>query len=361
MLVRPSYVLSGAAMNVAWDDESLVKYLSEASDVNRQHPVVVTKFIENSKEVEIDAVAKNGEIIIYAITEHIENAGIHSGDATMMLPAQRLYIETIRRVKKIARKIANSLNITGPFNIQFLAYKNKVSVIECNLRASRSFPFCSKVFKQNMIDMATQAILGKDVKPVEKSCLDLDYVGVKAAQFSFPRLQGADPTSGVEMASTGEVGCFGHELNEAFLKAFLSIGFKMPEKTVLLSTGPTENKGRFLKSAEKLKKMGYALYASPGTGKFLKDNNIDAEILNWPLDDKKPNIKEYLSEGKIDLVINIPKNNLREELENDYLIRRMAVDFGVSLITDLQVAMQMVDALEFYKNNKLEILPWDEY
>jgi carbamoyl-phosphate synthase large subunit len=361
VLIRPSYVLSGAAMNVVWDDESLIKYLSEASDIDPQHPVVITKFIENSKEIEIDAVAQNGELIIYAISEHIENAGVHSGDATIVLPAQRLYIETIRRVKKITRQIAKSLNITGPFNIQFLAYSNQVRVIECNLRASRSFPFSSKVYKQNMIDLATRAILGERLKPVEKSLLDLDYVGVKAAQFSFSRLKGADPTLGVEMASTGEVGCLGHELNEAFLKSFISIGFKIPKKTILLSTGPLTNKGRFLKSALKLKQMGYALYASPGTGKFLKANNIDAKILYWPRYDKKPNIADYLQRGKIDLVINIPKSNLREDLQNDYLTRRMAVDFEVPLITNLQVAMQMVEALEYYRENGLDILSWEEY
>ncbi|MCD4657103.1 MAG: carbamoyl-phosphate synthase (glutamine-hydrolyzing) large subunit [Planctomycetes bacterium] len=361
VLIRPSYVLSGAAMNVVWDDESHEKYLNEASEVNPQYPVVITKFIEDSKEVEIDAAAKDGEILIYAISEHIENAGVHSGDATIVLPAQHLYIETIRRVKKISRQIAKSLRITGPFNIQFLAYKNNIKVIECNLRASRSFPFCSKVFKQNMIDYATRAILGDDVKPVEKSSLDLDYVGVKAAQFSFSRLKGADPTLGVEMASTGEVGCIGHELNEAFLKAFLSVGFKIPKKNILLSTGPLEKKARFLESAIKLKEMGYYLYASPGTGKFLEDYGIDAEILNWPLSEKKPNIKDFIMKKKIDLVLNIPKNNQKEELENDYLIRRLAVDFEIPLITNLKVAIQMIDALESLRDNKLDILSWDEY
>jgi len=361
VLIRPSYVLSGAAMNVVWDDESLVKFLGEASEINPQHPVVITKFIENAKEIEIDAVAKNGDILIYAMSEHIENAGVHSGDATMMLPAQRLYIETMRRVKKVARQVAKALDITGPFNIQFIAHKNEIKVIECNLRASRSFPFCSKVLKHNMIDLATKAILGADVKPVEKSSFDLDYVGVKAAQFSFSRLKGADPTLGVEMSSTGEVGCLGHELNEAFLKAFISVGFKIPKKNILLSTGPIESKAKFLESAEKLQAMGYKLYSTPGTGHFLQENKINVEILNWPLDDKFPNVMEYLTTGKIDLVINIPKNNLKEELKNDYMIRRTAVDFDVSLITNLQVAIQMIDALEFHKKHKLEILAWCEY
>jgi carbamoyl-phosphate synthase large subunit len=361
VMIRPSYVLSGAAMNVVWDDESLMKYLGEAADVNPKHPVVISKFIENSKEVEFDAVAKDGEIMIYAISEHVENAGVHSGDATLMLPAQRLYIETIRRVKKISRKIARSLDITGPFNIQFLAYRNRLKVIECNLRASRSFPFCSKVFKHNMVDIATRAILGEDVKPVEKSSLDLDYVGVKAAQFSFSRLKGADPTLGVEMASTGEVGCIGKELDDAFFKAFLSVGFTMPKKNVLVSAGPLESKGRFLRSALKLAKMGYRIYASSGTGKFLQENGIDAEILYGSDVDATPKILDYIMDGKIDLVINIPNNFGGKDLKNYYLTRRAAVDFEVPLITNLQVAEQMVDTLEYCKQNSLEIKSWDEY
>jgi len=361
VLIRPSYVLSGAAMNVVWDDESLVRFLGEAAEVNPEHPVVITKFIENSKEVEIDAVAKGGEILIYAITEHIENAGVHSGDATMMLPAQRLYIETIRKVKKTAKKIAEELKITGPFNIQFLAYKNNVRVIECNLRASRSFPFCSKVFKQNMIEYATKAILGAEVHKADKSSLDLDYVGVKAAQFSFSRLKGADPILGVEMASTGEVGCIGSEINDAFLKAFISVGFRIPEKSILLSTGPVESKAEFLPATKELLKMGYRIYASEGTARFLKQNNIDAEMLHWPLDDKQPNIMDYLKEGKIDLVINIPKSNQKEELDNDYLIRRTAVDFEIPLITNIQIARQIVDAIQYYKEHGVEIKSWEEY
>jgi len=361
VLIRPSYVLSGASMNVVWDDESLERSLKEASEVNAKYPVVITKFIENSKEVEIDAVAKDGKILIYAITEHVENAGIHSGDATLMLPAQRLYIETTRKVKKTARQIAEALKITGPFNIQFLAKENNIKVIECNLRASRSFPFCSKIFKQNMIDIATRAILGEDVKPVEKSSLDLDYVGVKAAQFSFSRLKGADPILGVEMASTGEVACLGHEINEAFLKAFISVGFKIPKKNVLLSTGPMESKIKFLSKAVKLKEMGYELFATPGTGEFLKKNGLEATTLNWPSDKKDPNVIDYIVNRKIDLIINIPKNNLRQELENDYFIRRTTIDFEIPLITNLQIAMQMVDAIEFYKTNEMEILPWGEY
>ena len=361
VLIRPSYVLSGAAMNVVWDDDSLEKYLGEAADVNPDHPVVITKFIENSKEIEIDAVAKRGEIIIYALSEHIENAGVHSGDATMMLPAQRLYIETIRRVKQIARKIAKGLKISGPFNIQFLAYKNKVKVIECNLRASRSFPFCSKVFKKNMINIATKVILGEDVPVVDKSAFDLDYVGVKAAQFSFSRLKGADPILGVEMASTGEVACIGTETEDAFLKAMLSVGQKIPEKNILLSTGPIEKKAQFLESTRKLKEMGYKIYASMGTANFLKANNIKSEGVYMPLDKKSPNIIDYIKEGKFDLVINIPKSNLKTELRNGYLIRRTAVDFDVPLITEIKVAIQYVSSLEYYKKNGFEIKSWDEY
>ena len=361
VLIRPSYVLSGAAMNVVWDDTSLLKYLQEAVEVNPLHPVVITKFIENSKEIEIDAVANKGEIVIYAITEHIENAGIHSGDATLMLPAQRLYIETIRQVKRISKKIAKALGITGPFNIQFLAYKNHVKVIECNLRASRSFPFCSKVFNHNFVDYATRAILGQDVPALEKSSLDLDFVGVKAAQFSYSRLKGADPILGVEMASTGEVACLGLEVNDAFLKAFLSAGFKIPKKNILLSTGPIESKAEFLESARKLSIMGYHLFSSTGTAAFLRENNIPVQPLHWPLEQESPNIMEYLKGGKMDMIINIPKNNLSSELTNGYLIRRTAVDFDIPLITDIKIAKQMVDALEYYHQHGLEIKAWDEY
>ncbi|MBI2665864.1 ATP-grasp domain-containing protein, partial [Candidatus Woesearchaeota archaeon] len=353
VLIRPSYVLSGAAMNVVWDDESLTRYLSEAAEVNPDHPVVISKFIENSKEIEIDAVAKNGQIMIYAISEHIENAGVHSGDATMVLPAQKLYLETVRQVKHIASKIAILLKITGPFNIQFLAYKNKVKVIECNLRASRSFPFCSKVFKYNFIDYATRAILNAPLQPVEKSSLDLDYVGVKAAQFSYSRLKGADPVLGVEMASTGEVACLGTESNDAFLKALLSVGLKIPQKNILLSTGPLESKVQFLESAKILEKLKYTLFATLGTAAFLRENNVAVETLYWPQDHQEPNIMDHLKGKKIDLVINIPKNNTRQELRNGYLIRRAAVDFGVSLITDIHIAKKFVEALADYQEKGL--------
>lgn len=362
VLIRPSYVLSGAAMRVAWDNQSLVEFLSQAAEVNPEHPVVVSKFFENAKEIEIDAVANKGEILIHAITEHIENAGVHSGDATMILPAQKIYISTVRKIRRIATRIAHSLEITGPFNIQFLAYKNEVKVIECNLRASRSFPFCSKIMKKNMIDYATRAILGVEVKKEEFSFLDLDYVGVKAAQFSFSRLKGTDPVLGVEMASTGEVACLGSELNDSFLKAFISVGFKIPEKNILLSTGPLESKVKFLESAKKLEELGYHLFATGGTAKFLQENDVEVELLHWPLEkERKPNVLDYLKEKKIDLVVNIPKSNLREELENDYLIRRTAVDFGISLITDIKIARQMIKSLQHYRQYGFEIKAWGEY
>ena len=361
VLIRPSYVLSGAAMKVVWDDSSLEKYLLCATQLSPDHPVVISKFIENAKEIEVDAVANQGQVLIYAISEHIENAGVHSGDATLVLPAQRLYIETIRRIKKIMRTIAQELNITGPFNIQFLAHRNHVKVIECNVRASRSFPFCSKIFKQNLIEYATKAILGHKVEPLEKSLFDLDYVGVKAAQFSFSRLKGADPVLGVEMASTGETGCIGPELSDAFLKAFLSVGFRLPTKSIFLSTGPIESKAEFLESAKMLMVMGYELYASEGTASFLYDNGIPVTPLQWPLDTTEPNVITYLKQRKIDLIINIPKNNQQKELTNGYYIRRTATDLNIPLITDIKIARQMVLALAYYKTHGLEIKAWEEY
>jgi carbamoyl-phosphate synthase large subunit len=361
VLIRPSYVLSGAAMNVAWDDESLERFLGMAAEVSEDHPVVISKFIENSKEIEIDAVAKRGEILFHAITEHIENAGVHSGDATVVLPAQRLYIETIRKIRKIAGRIAASLDITGPFNIQFLAQRNRVRVIECNLRASRSFPFCSKVSRVNMIEMATRAMLDAPVQSAPSSALDLDWVGVKAAQFSFSRLHGADPVPGVEMASTGEVGCIGTDLDDAFLKAMLSVGYRIPRKKILLSTGPLENKLDFLEGSKKLTAMGYELYASRGTAQFLAENGVSTTALHWPLERKEPNIATMLRAREFDLVINVPKDNRDTELRNDYLIRRMAIDFDIPLITDIKVAKQFTDALLFNREKGLEIRPWEEY
>jgi carbamoyl-phosphate synthase large subunit len=366
VLIRPSYVLSGAAMNVAWNDGTLEEFLSLAADVSAEHPVVISKFIENSKEIEIDAVAKRGEILFHAITEHIENAGIHSGDATVVLPAQRLYIETIRKIRRIAEKIAGALSITGPFNIQFLAQDNRVRVIECNLRASRSFPFCSKVSRVNMIELAVKAMLDEPVEKVPGSALDMDWVGVKAAQFSFSRLHGADPVSGVEMASTGEVACIGGDLNDAFLKALLSVGYRVPSdfsprKRALLSTGPMEDKLDFLGSARKLIAMGYEIYASRGTAKFFASNGISATALNWPLESREPNIAGFIKRREVDMIINIPKNNRETELKNDYLIRRLAVDFDIPLFTNIKVARQFIDALMERQEKGLEIKAWEEY
>ncbi|MCA1950318.1 MAG: carbamoyl-phosphate synthase (glutamine-hydrolyzing) large subunit [Treponema sp.] len=361
VLIRPSYVLSGAAMNVAWDDESLENYLGLAAEVSAEHPVVISKFVENSKEIEVDAVAKRGEILFHAITEHIENAGVHSGDATVVLPAQRLYIETIRKIRKITARIAQALDITGPFNIQFLAQRNRVRVIECNLRASRSFPFCSKVSRVNMIEMATRAMLDEPVQKAPSSALDLEWVGVKAAQFSFSRLHGADPVTGVEMASTGEVGCIGTDLDDAFLKAMLSVGYRIPKKKILLSTGPIEDKVDFLDSARKLVEMGYELYGSRGTVKFLEANGVPASALNWPLESKEPNIATMIKAREVDMVINIPKNNRQTELKNDYLIRRLAVDFDIPLFTNIKVARQFIDSLVYKEQRGLEIRAWEEY
>ncbi|GHU49520.1 hypothetical protein FACS1894200_08240 [Spirochaetia bacterium] len=366
VLIRPSYVLSGAAMNVAWDDASLEKFLGLASEVSAEHPVVISKFIENSKEIEIDAVAKRGDILFNAITEHIENAGVHSGDATVVLPAQRLYIETIRKIRRISAEIAKALDITGPFNIQFLAQRKRVRVIECNLRASRSFPFCSKVSRVNMIDMAVRAMLDENMGQYADgtypaSALDLEWVGVKAAQFSFSRLHGADPVSGVEMASTGEVACIGSELSDAYLKALLSVGYRIPQKHILLSTGPMEDKIDFLASAKELVAMGYELYATRGTAKFLKDSGVKAETLNWPLESKEPNVTGAIKRREIDMIINIPKNNAEIELKNDYTIRRLAIDLDIPLFTNIKAAKEFIDALAFEREKGLEIKAWEDY
>jgi carbamoyl-phosphate synthase large subunit len=361
VLVRPSYVLSGAAMSIALSKYELRKYLKKASEIGKEHPVVISKFITGAKEIEIDAVAKQGDLYCYAISEHVENAGVHSGDATMVLPPQRTYLETMRRIKIIAKKIARFLKITGPFNIQFIAKDNDVKVIECNLRASRSFPFVSKVFKINFVDLATKTIMGKHVPRIDRSSFDLDYVGIKAPQFSFTRLKGSDPILGVEMASTGEVACLGDDFNETFLKSFISVGFKLPRKTILLSTGPIDSKAEFLESTRKLDEMGYKFYATKGTADFMKANGVKAEVLYWPLENKEPNTLSYIADRKIDLVINIPKNIEKEELDNDYLIRRKAVDFDVPLITNLQLAKRFAEAISSNSVKDLEVKSWDEY
>lgn len=361
VLIRPSYVLSGASMSIALSKEELKEYLKIASKVNEEHPVVISKFITGAKEIEIDAVAKEGVLYSYAISEHIENAGVHSGDATMVLPPQRTYLETMRKIKMISRKIAKSLHITGPFNMQFIAKDNDVQVIECNLRSSRSFPFVSKVFKINFIDLATRMIMGENVSPIDRSAFDLDYVGVKAPQFSFTRLKGSDPTLGVDMTSTGEVACLGDDFNEAFLKSLISVGFRLPKKTILLSTGPVDCKADFLDSTRILEKMGFEFYATKGTADFMAANGIEAKVLNWPLENKEPNALSYISDGKIDLVINIPKNIEKEELDNDYLIRRKAVDLNIPLITNLQLAKRFVEAINKTSLEALKIKSWREY
>jgi len=361
VLVRPSYVLSGAAMNVAWDNESLETFLGLAADISSEHPVVISKFIENAKEIEIDAVARHGALVYHAMTEHIENAGVHSGDATVVFPPQRLYLETVRKITRITEKIAAALDITGPFNIQFVAKQNHVMVIECNLRASRSFPFCSKVSRVNMIDLATRAILGEPVQSAQNAIYDQPWVGVKAAQFSFSRLHGADPVLGVEMASTGEVGCIGSEFDDAFMKAMISVGYAPRIKKLLLSTGPLEDKLEFVESARILREMGCELFASHGTAKFLKDFGIEATALNWPLQPGEPNILTMMKRREFDLVINIPKNNRRRELQNDYLIRRLAIDLNIPLFTNVKTARQYIESLSYTRRNGIEIKAWQEY
>jgi carbamoyl-phosphate synthase large subunit len=362
VLIRPSYVLSGAAMAIALNEHTLVDYLAAASKVGKDHPVVISKFITGAKEVEIDAVANNGELVCFAISEHVENAGVHSGDATMVLPPQQLYLETTRRIKKIAREVARALHITGPFNMQFLAKQNKIKVIECNLRASRSFPFVSKVFKINFIDLATKAMMGKHLPKVEKSAFDLDYVGVKAPQFSFSRLKGSDPTLTVEMSSTGEVACFGDDLHEAFLKSFLSVGYTIPKKNILLSTGPAKSKGDLLEGCKLLLQKGYNLFGSEGTAEFLKENGVTCKRLAWPDEkDKGMTITEAIRTKKIDLVINIPKSYQRREVTNGYKIRRAAIDFNIPLITNTQVARLFIDSLIYCGEDKLQMKAWSEY
>ena len=361
VLVRPSYVLSGAAMNVVSNADELAHFLDLAANVSKQYPVVVSEFIENAKEIEFDAVARNGEIIVYAISEHVEFAGVHSGDATIVFPPQKLYIETIRRVKRISRQIARELNISGPFNIQFLARDNDIKVIECNLRASRSFPFVSKVLKSNFIEIATNVMLGNKVEKPEKSLFELDYVGVKAPQFSFSRLQKADPVLGVEMASTGEVGCLGEDYYEAVLNSMLSVGHRIPEKNILLSTGPPRSKIEMLISARMLHERGYNLFATRGTQKFLEENGIPCTMLHWPDEDKHPNTLEYIRNKKIDLVINIPKNLSSDELYNDYHIRRNAIDYNIPLITNARLASAFIYAICRLKPDDVAIKSWHEY
>ena len=322
---------------------------------------MVSEFIQQAKEVEIDAVAKNGEVVLYAINEHVEFAGVHSGDATMVFPPQKLYFETIRRIKKITNKMAKALNISGPFNIQFLAKDNDIKVIECNLRASRSLPFVSKVLKVNFIDIATKVMLNIDFEKPQKSIFDLDYVGIKAPQFSFSRLQKADPVLGVDMSSTGEVGCIGENYYEAILKSMLSVGYTIPKKNIMLSTGPSKSKAELLESCKLLAEKGFNLFATKGTAEFLAKNNLKASVLNWPDEKKEPNVMTYLKAKKIDLVINIPKDLSSEELDNDYTIRRSAVDFNIPLITNARLASAFLIAVCKISIDEIAIKSWEEY
>lgn len=361
VLVRPSYVLSGAAMNVCSNQEELERFLQLAANVSKKHPVVVSQFIEHAKEVEMDAVAQNGEIVAYAISEHIEFAGVHSGDATIQFPPQKLYVETVRRIKRISRQIAKELNISGPFNIQFLARENDIKVIECNLRASRSFPFVSKVLKINFIELATKVMLGLPVEKPEKNLFDLDYVGIKASQFSFNRLQKADPVLGVDMASTGEVGCIGDDTSCAVLKAMLSVGYRIPEKNILMSTGTLKQKVDLLQAARALKAKGYNIFATGGSSKFLTENGVENTRVYWPSEEGHPQALEMLHKKEIDMVVNIPRDLTPTELENGYKIRRAAVDLNIPLVTNARLASAFINAFCTMSIDDIAIKSWDEY
>ena len=361
VLVRPSYVLSGAAMNVCSNQEELERFLQLAANLSKKHPVVVSQFIEHAKEVEMDAVAQNGEIIAYAISEHIEFAGVHSGDATIQFPPQKLYVETVRRIKKISRQIAKELNISGPFNIQFLARENDIKVIECNLRASRSFPFVSKVLKINFIELATRVMLGLPVEKPNKNLFELDYVGIKASQFSFNRLQKADPVLGVDMASTGEVGCIGEDTSCAVLKAMLSVGYRIPEKNILMSTGSPKQKVDMLQAAQALKAKGYKIFATGGTSKFLTENGVENTRVYWPSEEGHPQALEMLHKKEIDMVVNIPRDLSVGELDNGYKIRRAAIDLNIPLITNARLASAFINAFCTMSIDDIAIKSWDEY
>jgi len=361
LLIRPSYVLSGAAMNVVSNKGELEHFLTLAANVSKEHPVVVSEFIQEAKEIEIDAVAEKGEIVAYAISEHVEYAGVHSGDATIVFPPQKIYVETIRKIKRVTREISGSLNITGPFNIQFLARDNDIRVIECNLRASRSFPFVSKVLKINFIDIATRVMLGLPFVKPDKSMFDIDYIGIKAPQFSFSRLQKADPVLGVDMASTGEVGCLGDSFYEAILKAMISVGYRIPEKNILISSGPAKSKTILLASCRLLHEMSFTIFATRGTAEFLAANGVPSTILHWPDEKADPNVMDYLRNRKIDLVVNVPKNLSKNELDNDYSIRRSAVDFNIPLITNPNLAAAFIMAFCRIKPGEMEIKSWNEY
>ena len=362
VLVRPSYVLSGAAMNVCSNQDELERFLQLAANISKKHPVVVSKFHEHNKEIEMDAVAKDGEIIAYAISEHIEFAGVHSGDATIQFPPQKIYVETVRQIKKVSKKIAKELNISGPFNIQFLAEQNHLRVIECNLRASRSFPFVSKVLKLNLIELATKIMLGLPFERPEKNLFDLDYVGIKASQFSFNRLQKADPVLGVDMASTGEVGCIGDDTDSALLCAMLSVGHRIPKKGILLSTGPGKQKADMLRAAQQLIEHGYQLYATGGTSRYLEENGIKNTLVHWPSEEGvQPQALDLLHSHEIDMVVNVPKNLSVGELTNGYKIRRAAIDLNIPLITNSRLASAFIDAFCTKSLDDIEIKAWSEF
>ena len=363
VLVRPSYVLSGAAMNVCYDEEELTRFLQMASEVSKEYPVVVSQFMQNTKEIEFDAVAQNGEIVEYAISEHIEYAGVHSGDATLVFPAQHIYFSTARQIKRISRQIAKELNISGPFNIQYLARKNEVKVIECNLRASRSFPFVSKVLKRNFIETATRIMLDAPYSRPDKSEFDIDWIGVKASQFSFARLQNADPVLGVDMSSTGEVGCLGDDFNEALLNAMIATGYKIPQQSVLLSSGATKSKVDLLDASQMLSKKGYKIYATAGTATFLNAHGVPTTPVFWP--DERPNaennVMKMIAGHKFDLIVNIPKNHSKRELTNGYRIRRGAIDHNIPLITNARLAKAFIEAFCETKLEDIRIKSWQEY
>ena len=366
VLVRPSYVLSGAAMNVCYDEEELHRFLNMATEVSKEFPVVVSQFMQETKEIEFDAVADKGEVVEYAISEHVEYAGVHSGDATMVFPAQHIYYSTIRQIKHISRKIAKELNISGPFNIQFLAKNREVKVIECNLRASRSFPFVSKILKRNFIETATKIMLDAPYEKPDRSEFDIDRIGVKASQFSFARLQNADPVLGVDMSSTGEVGCLGDSLNEALLNALIATGYRIPKVggAVLISSGGAKGKVSLLEGAQQLVKKGYKVYATHGTAKFFQDNGVEATAVLWPDEESTKegeNVMQLIAQHKFDLIVNVPKNHTKRELTNGYRIRRGAIDHNIPLITNVRLAKAYIEAFTAMSENDIKIKSWQEY
>ena len=363
VLVRPSYVLSGAAMNVCYNEEELREFLKMAAAVSKEFPVVVSQFMIETKEIEFDAVAQNGEVVEYAISEHVEFAGVHSGDATLVFPAQKIYFETARRIKKISRRIAKELNISGPFNIQFLAKNNEVKVIECNLRASRSFPFVSKILKRNFIETATRIMLGAPYSQPDKSAFDIDHIGVKASQFSFSRLHQADPVLGVDMSSTGEVGCIGDDFEEALLNAMIAVGYNVPEKNVMVSSGAAKSKVDLLEPASILAQKGYNIFATSGTAQFLNEHGIKATPVMWPDEDvdAENNVMQMIADHRFDLIINIPKNHTKRELTNGYRIRRAAIDHNIPLITNARLASAFIRSFCKIDVNNMPVKSWDEF